>query len=224
MAIYLRRRTPGNMAQGHRFSTHSADLILTPLLSSEAHSRRLLGRERKRSCTFHLRTHHRLCLPGLLAPLNRANFVRSPRAFSEIMSQRPTIILVHGAFHQPEHFDEVAKHLNGSDFRVVRPRLPSVGMASDPGSALHLDAGTVRDALDEVVIQQRSDAVLVMHSYGGLAGSEGYGMFQEGLAVAPSAESPQVRRLVYLAAHGPVERGTVFLPEDTRPPHLSIDV
>lgn len=137
------------------------------------------------------------------------------------MSQRPTIVLVHGAFHQPEHFDVVAKYLTEAGFQVVRPRLPSVGMTSDPGGALHLDAGAVRDALNEVIIQQGHDAILVMHSYGGLAGSEGYGMFQEGLAMAKSS---RVRRLVYLAAHGAVEKGTALLPEGANPPHLSIDV
>lgn len=137
------------------------------------------------------------------------------------MSRRPTIILVHGAYHQPEHFDLVANYLKDAGFKVVRPRLPSVGMSSDPGGALHLDAGAVRDALHDEIVQQGNDAVLVMHSYGGLAGSEGYGMFQTGLAVA---ESPGVRRLVYLAAHGAVGKGTVFIPEGVNPPHLSIDV
>lgn len=137
------------------------------------------------------------------------------------MSPRPTIILVHGAYHQPEHFDVVAKHLDEAGFKVVRPRLPSVGMSSDPGGALHLDAGAVRDALHEEIIQQGNDVVLVMHSYGGLAGSKGYGMFQTGRAMA---KSHGVRRLVYLAAHGAVEKGTVFILEDVNPPHLSVDV
>lgn len=95
-----------------------------------------------------------------------------------------------------------------------------MGMTSDPGGALHLDAAAVRDVIYETVVGRGKDALLVMHSYGGLAGTEGYGMFRE---ANPSA-SGQVRRLVYLAAHGAVERGTVFKPEHVKLPHLSLDV
>lgn len=169
----------------------------------------------------HIHTYLDLWLSSPLAPLDSTCNSYANFEFWPIMSQRPTIILVHGAYHQPEHFDVVTNYLNEAGFKVVRPRLPSVGMTSDPGDALHLDAGAVRDALHEEIVQQGNDVVLVMHSYGGLAGSEGYGMFQTGLG---SAKSLGVRRLVYLAAHGVVDKGFVFIPEDVNPPHLSINV
>lgn len=136
----------------------------------------------------------------------------------------PTIVLVHGAFHQPEHFNGVASELRNAGFKVVTPRLPSVGLSSDPGSALHLDGAAVRDSLHDVIVERESDAVVVMHSYGGLAGTEGYGMFQEEHSSSQDARSPRVRRLVYLAAHGAVEKGAMFVNLDAKPPHLSIDV
>lgn len=138
------------------------------------------------------------------------------------MSRRLTIILVHGAYHQPEHFDSVATLLRDAGYDVTLPRLPSVGLPSDPGDALHLDAAAVQDALNEVVIHRGQDAVMVMHSYGGLAGTEGYGMFREASALEQG--QGRVQRLVYLAAHGAVDKGSIFLPPDVKPPHLSFDV
>lgn len=140
------------------------------------------------------------------------------------MSKKPTIVLVHGAFHQPEHFNTVTDLLRKTGYKVVLPRLPSVGLSSDPGGALHLDAAAVRDVINDAVVEQGEDVVLVMHSYGGLAGTEGYGMFREGATSAQTPESAQLRRLVYLAAHGAVEKGTVFKPQSLQLPHLSVDV
>lgn len=141
------------------------------------------------------------------------------------MSRKPTLILVHGAFHQPEHFDAIAEKLRTAGYSVVLPRLPSVGLSSDPGGALHLDAGAVRNALNSEITGRWNDVVLIMHSYGGLAGTEGYGMFQRSQPQAQEADSPRVRRLVYLAAHGPVGPGTPLLPpEGVLQPRFSVNV
>ena len=93
-------------------------------------------------------------------------------------------------------------------------------MSTDPGDALHLDAAAVRDVLLDLVVKQSKEVVLVMHSYGGLAGTEGYAMFCEDARTI----SGKVIRLVYLAAHGAVEKGTVFLPAGVQLPHLQFDV
>lgn len=108
--------------------------------------------------------------------------------------------------------------------RFVIPRLPSFGLRSDPGDALHLDVAAVRDAIENVAGSHGQDAVIVMHSYGGLAGTECYGMFREAYPVLQDAASSQIRRLVYPAAHGAVEKGAVFKPSAVQLPHLSIDV
>lgn len=141
----------------------------------------------------------------------------------ETMPKKPTIIIVHGAYHRPEHFDAVVGHLHAAGYETLLPRLPSVGLSSDPGGALHLDAAVVRDALKQVIVDNGRDAVLVMHSYGGVAGTEGYGMFRE--AHSPQdVDSAQVRRLVYLAAHGAHEKGIVHRPDAAQLPHISVDV
>lgn len=141
-----------------------------------------------------------------------------------IMSRRPTIVIVHGAYHQPEHWHTVAAHLRDAGLKVVLPRLPSVGLSSDPGNALDLDTAAVRNALRGVVIDEGDDAVLVMHSYGGLAGNEGFGMFQEMDHHTRDSSSPQVQRLIYLVAHSAVEKGTILWPEDLDIPHIAVDV
>lgn len=140
------------------------------------------------------------------------------------MARDPTVIIVHGAYHQPEHFNTVAAHLRDAGLEVVLPRLPSVGLTADPGGALHLDAAIIRDTLKEVIVDEGNDALLMMHSYGGLAGTEGFGMFQEEGYRTEGSPSAKVKRLVYLVAHGAVEKGHVHIPADVNPPHLVFDV
>ena len=85
------------------------------------------------------------------------------------MAAKPTIVFVHGAWH------------NVSSWDVVRSKLPSyptvaVPLASTGGNAAevtsHLqDVAVVRQELEKLIKDDGKDVVLVMHSYGGTAGS-----------------------------------------------------
>lgn len=79
---------------------------------------------------------------------------------------KPAIVLVHGAWHNPTHWDRVATPLRKGGYEVKAPQLPSVGVSKDPGGALSKDAETVADAIRTYTSQGR-DVVVVMHSYGG---------------------------------------------------------
>lgn len=82
-------------------------------------------------------------------------------------SQQPAVLIVHGAFHVPQHFDHLASLLRRAGYQVDVPALPSVGVEQDPGNALELDAGFLFDRLEELVGGKGRDVVVLMHSYGG---------------------------------------------------------
>ncbi|WP_437968095.1 alpha/beta hydrolase [Sorangium sp. So ce260] len=100
------------------------------------------------------------------------------------MSKVDSVVLVHGAWHGPACWSQVARRLLGSGLDVRVPALPSAG--PDPGRPgdLAADAEVVRAALAEVP----GKAVVVAHSYGGLPVTE------------VAARSGKVTHIVYLCA------------------------
>jgi pimeloyl-ACP methyl ester carboxylesterase len=89
-------------------------------------------------------------------------------------------LLVPGSWHGAWAYDDVVPRLTDAGVAVTVIDLPSNGGAA----GLADDAATVRSALEDI----GEPTVVVGHSYGGIAVSEG------------AAESPQAVGLVYLAA------------------------
>jgi pimeloyl-ACP methyl ester carboxylesterase len=100
-----------------------------------------------------------------------------------LMTDRPTIVLVHGAWHGAWCWDLVAQRLRANGRDVVAVDLPGHGADDGAFTDLHGDADRVRAVLDSI----EGDVVLVGHSYGGAV-------------VTEAGVHPSVRRVVYLAA------------------------
>jgi pimeloyl-ACP methyl ester carboxylesterase len=105
----------------------------------------------------------------------------------------PTIVLIHGAWHDERCWDEVVVHLDMRGARWATLTLPS----TDPDESLPgfgADIGAVIDLLDRV----GGEITLCGHSYGGMVVSE-------------AGNHERVSRLVYLAAACP-EPGARLAP------------
>ncbi|KAI1615576.1 Alpha/beta hydrolase fold-1 [Exophiala viscosa] len=89
--------------------------------------------------------------------------------------QLPTIIIVHGAWHSPEHYELLASRLRSQGYKTVLPRLASVHYASQnspPPRGLSEDINAVRTAIQtELDTEPTTDVVLLGHSYGSLPAS-----------------------------------------------------
>jgi pimeloyl-ACP methyl ester carboxylesterase len=90
--------------------------------------------------------------------------------------------------------------LRDSGYEVVPLRHPSCTVKSDPGNMLAEDANAVAETIRQVV-NSGKDAVLIMHSYGGITGPEGTAIVCEEQRASPGQTAGRVRRLVFLAAH-----------------------
>src|SRR5215212_2622227 len=110
-------------------------------------------------------------------------------------SQKPTIVLVHGAWVGPSGWDQVAAGLHKNGYATATPTL---GLAS-----LDADTATVRTALDSIPGKK----ILVGHSYGGaVISNAAYGR-------------SDVLGLVYTAAFVPDEGDSLLsLGEGYQPP------
>jgi pimeloyl-ACP methyl ester carboxylesterase len=96
---------------------------------------------------------------------------------------KPTIVLVHGAWHGAWCWDLVRGHLESAGVEVVAVDLPGHGASHEPLADLHGDAAAVRSTLDSL----DGPAVLVGHSYGGAV-------------ITEAGAHDRVAHLVYIAA------------------------
>lgn len=97
---------------------------------------------------------------------------------------RPTVVLVHGAWHGPWCWSEIEARLTDDGIEVVTVDLPSSGPGGSTLGDLDDDAAAVRQAIHAI----DGPVVVVAHSYGGIPTTQG----------AASAEN--VAHLVYLTA------------------------
>lgn len=106
---------------------------------------------------------------------------------------KPTILLVAGAWHTADYFGPLANLLEAADYPTVSLGLPSVG-ASPPGSDFREDVAAIRIAACRLIADDK-EVVAVMHSYGGIAGTEAL----QGLGKAKEGKAGRVITLVYIA-------------------------
>jgi hypothetical protein len=78
---------------------------------------------------------------------------------------KPYIILVHGAYHQPTHWDLLVKLLQAAGHPTSTPKLPS-SSASPLAGVFDADISSVKQA------EGATSIVPVFHSYGGIPGFE----------------------------------------------------
>ena len=100
-------------------------------------------------------------------------------------AQRPTLVLVPGAWHLPSTWDLLRGELDALGYASRAVKLPTTG--PDPRGGLREDAEAVRAAVEAI----GGPVVVVAHSYGGIPATEGL------------TDTPDVQRLVYLAAYVP---------------------
>lgn len=91
------------------------------------------------------------------------------------ISPKPTILLVQGSFQVPEAYGKLASALRSRGFLVVQPRLPSLTDHDSPEFAkrdLSDDSRAIQAEAKRLVFDEAKDVMVVMHSYGGLVGSD----------------------------------------------------
>ncbi|KAJ5633203.1 alpha/beta-hydrolase [Penicillium lividum] len=86
-------------------------------------------------------------------------------------TNKPTIVLVHGAWHTPANYATFITNLESQGFTVHCPHLPSCSNTSPPPATYHDDVTTVRELVTSLVNKGES-ILMVLHSYGGAVGTD----------------------------------------------------
>ncbi|KZF23477.1 alpha/beta-hydrolase [Xylona heveae TC161] len=84
-------------------------------------------------------------------------------------SEKPTLVFIPGAWHTPEYYSNVISQLKASGFPAVALQLPSVG--GNDAVTMTDDASFIQQTTTTLV-EEGKDVVLIMHSYGGIPGTE----------------------------------------------------
>lgn len=86
-------------------------------------------------------------------------------------AETPAIVLVQGSFQLPEVYHKLADALRTLGYEVHQPTLPSLTDPDLASKTLGDDASAVRFQV-ETLVDEGKTVVVVMHSYGGVVGSE----------------------------------------------------
>jgi pimeloyl-ACP methyl ester carboxylesterase len=111
-------------------------------------------------------------------------------AVNAMAANKPTIVLVHGAFEDVHVWDGVARKLSADGYRVLPVDLP--GRPSAPMPADQVSVAVYRDTVLEAISAEKQPVVLVGHSFGGIT-----------ISAVGEAAPTKIKTLVYLAAYLP---------------------
>jgi pimeloyl-ACP methyl ester carboxylesterase len=118
------------------------------------------------------------------------------------MSQsKPTILIVHGAWHHPAYLQSLIKALQEREYDVSCPHLPTCNNAVPPNKTLGDDVRLIRDTAIELA-DEGKEIVALMHSYGGIVGTDALAEVSFQIR-SKSGLKGGVRRLLYMCAFVP---------------------
>ncbi|KAL9595758.1 MAG: hypothetical protein Q9219_006256 [cf. Caloplaca sp. 3 TL-2023] len=84
---------------------------------------------------------------------------------------KPVVILVHGAWHVPQHYQSFITELEKAGFQVSCPLLPTCDERKRLTAGMYEDAAVIRDIVQSWVDNSR-EVIMLLHSYGGAPGTE----------------------------------------------------
>lgn len=84
---------------------------------------------------------------------------------------KPVIVLVHGAWHVPEHYTDFIQQLQQAGFEVFCPRLPTCDETKRLNADMFCDAKEVQNQVIALIEKSR-EVIMLLHSYGGAVGTE----------------------------------------------------
>ena len=115
--------------------------------------------------------------------------------------QKPSILIVHGAWHHPAYFKTFIDLLSTQGYPVICPHLPTCSNDDPPTKALEDDVELICATATELA-DKGQEIIAVVHAYGGVVGTQAL----HGLGVAERAKQGKgggVKRLVYMCAFVP---------------------
>lgn len=114
---------------------------------------------------------------------------------------KPSICIVHGAWHHPAYYQPLVDALQKLGHETICPRLPSCSDGFSYKNSFADDVSCIRRNVTEL-IEAGKEVVVVMHSYGGVVGTEA--LFELGWEHRKAeGKAGGVKRMIYMTAFIP---------------------
>lgn len=134
--------------------------------------------------------------------------------------EKPTVLLVHGAWHNTSCWDPIRAELKKLSYPTEVVPLKSSGTAV----TTHLeDTAIIREALESLIMSEGKAVILVMHSYGGVAGTNAV-HFLEAAARHEKGEKGGIIHCLFIAAFLVPKGNSLIGMFPEAPPYLYPDV
>jgi pimeloyl-ACP methyl ester carboxylesterase len=131
-------------------------------------------------------------------------------------AQKPSIVLVAGAWHQASTWSQVTSILESEGYNCIPIGLPS---ASSDGTKVFLDdLLAVRTAIEHETTQEKRDVVVVVHSYGGLVGESAIKGLTGKSKSSPDENGHVVGLVVIASGFAPMGKSFMELTGGVPPP------
>ncbi|KAK0130469.1 hypothetical protein ONS96_000988 [Cadophora gregata f. sp. sojae] len=114
-------------------------------------------------------------------------------------SSKPTILIVHGAWHSAVHFAPLIELLTRAGYQTVCPTLPTFN-SKPPMKDLYDDSKFIQSILKHLIEEEEKDVIVVAHSYGGIVGTQALTEDLSSKARAKKGLKGGVTHLLYMAA------------------------
>ncbi|KAF2104210.1 alpha/beta-hydrolase [Rhizodiscina lignyota] len=132
---------------------------------------------------------------------------------------KPTIVIVHGAWHHPEYFSTVGHSLESKGYEVVCPRLPTCNNAIPPDQTLSDDVALIRSTALKLA-DAGKEIVVLCHSYGGVVSTDALYDLSVEKRAAQNLKGG-IKRLAYMCAFIPKKgEGLADIFGGTLPPWI----
>lgn len=115
------------------------------------------------------------------------------------MASKPVILIVHGAWHTPSHFSLLITHLQSQGYEALCPFLPTCNNVVLPNPTMYDDIAVIRKIVEKMA-NQGKEIVVLLHSYGGVVGTDALA----GLGKKDAAAGGIIR-IIYMCAFIPFE-------------------
>lgn len=114
---------------------------------------------------------------------------------------KPTILIIHGAWHHPAYFQRFTIALQKEGYHTCCPLLPTCNNAVPPNMSFEDDVKLIRETAISIA-DEGKEVIALMHSYGGIVGTDAlYDLSLQNRSEAGSRGG--VRRLLYMCAFMP---------------------
>ena len=120
---------------------------------------------------------------------------------ASVSTTMPTIFFIHGAWHSPKHFQPIRDLFESEGYPTECPCQPTFD--AKPPTSLVDDVKVMRSELNELIEEQGKDVIVVMHSYGGIVGTEAVQELLGKKARESKGLPGGVLRLLYMCAFVP---------------------